>query len=259
MHIDTQASMQADNNADKNADIHAGRHAYRAVMQTSKQTNTHATTIACVCVNAYMHCTHSNLLLNPCPQPISTMHFANVRSRQCVLFSDLRSRSTTIVAGVSITNLGSSTSPNMMPLLPVGLPPAEYQEVGLPADVTHLKPSPAVPAEYQEVGLPVVPAEQPLSVGADDDLGDLDNGEEIDAAKLVRKLKMVKKEHAKLKKKHQEALKASQVWKQKCFDAKDEAKVWHDRWCQELKMCEVLAESSTKLLMRFTTNCWQIN
>ena len=177
------------------------------------------------------------------------MHCANVRSRQCVLFSDLRSRSTTIDAGVSITSLGSTTSPNMMPLLPDWLPPAEYQEVGLPANVT----------EYQEVGLPVVPAEQPLSDGADDDLGDLDNVgfealalllrkalpaeqplsdgadddlgdldncEEIDAAKLVRKLKMVKKENAKLKKKHQDALKAAQVWKQKCFDAKDDAKVW---------------------------------
>ena len=113
-----------------------------------------------------------------------------------------------------------------MPLLPVGLPPAEYQEVWLPANVTHLKPSPVVPAECRDVGLPVVPAEQPLPDGADDDLGDLDNGEEIDAAKLVRKLKMVKKENAKLKKKHQDALKAAQLWKQKCFDAKDDAKVW---------------------------------
>ena len=160
------------------------------------------------------------------------MHFANVMSRECVLFSDLESRGTTISCGVE-----------MRPLLPVGLPPAEYQEVGLPVGhhVTHLKPSPVVPAEYKEDGLPVVPAEQPLSDGADDDLGDLENGEEIDAAKLVRKLKMVKKEHAKLKKRHQEALKASQVWKQKCFDAKDEAKVWHDTCCQEKKLSEVLA------------------
>ena len=60
MHIGPQAGMQANNNADKHADIHADRHAYRAVMQTSKQTNNHATTIACVCVNAYMHCTHSH-------------------------------------------------------------------------------------------------------------------------------------------------------------------------------------------------------
>ena len=144
-------------------------------------------------MNAYMQCAHSHFcsvhVFNLYPAAtISAMSFADV------LFSDLGPRPTTIVNGKSVTDLGSSTSPD-----------SDGASHNVP--FTNLQPHPDSDGAFHKDLFTNL--KSPISDGADDDLWDLTC--EAGNKELAKQLIKVKKEHTKLKQKQQEALKAAQV------------------------------------------------
>ena len=187
-------------------------------------------------MNAYMQCAHSHF----CSVHVFNLYPEATVSAMCsagVLFSDLGS-GPNIVDGNSVTDLGSSASPDSDGTSHNGpftnIHPHPQIQMGLLSDgafhkdlFTHLKPS-------------------PISDGADNDLCDLTC--EAGSKELAKQVMKVKKEHIKLKQKHQEVLEAAEVWRQKSTVLLQAAQMWKDRCCQEKKISEVLAGKVVRLL-----------